>query len=262
MARHKKAAIDKGLAKTVKTLQKTLSTKSIADYLGVTSGTVGNIAGGKSGSTDVTRERLTRLADIETAHVAETKAANVARSRDKSLSPMARALARGQATDAGRAKVHKKDAPKREEFLPHISTAQFLEYYSKDKTDKQRQDESARFAAKGVCTSIGDKVVFSSKPLYPSTKIHVRGTVYANSFNTGFNQIVRDLHGTMFPGGQTLDQGVAQGEGYFNACFQGDHHLEVASKFKKTRDDAIVSRYQALEKWLAERIYLGVYLYQ
>lgn len=254
-------------------------TSNISNYLDVTQDTVRNIAAGKSYSKDVTRARIFELEQDVRSQVAARQAEYIAKSKDKSLSPMQRSLAKSRALDLGKTTFTKTESVKRqkviaEQVLPHISASQFLSHYSSGKNETQLRDELARFTDRGVemvVTNINGNVFFSRKPLLRSTLVHPRGVVYDNNFSAGIDQIVRDLSGS-FNSNLSLTDAMQEGEHYFQQCFKGRDALEVNKQFlnnfqeptidKKTgKEKSRGEKYKDLSKWLAERLFLGVYLY-
>ncbi len=286
----KKTSKQNELSKALNYIRAYVPTSDIAEVVGVKRDTVNTIARGQSQSTEETRRKIFELEAKTKAQVAKRQADFLAIANDKTKSANTRSLARLRAQDLGKVHFTPEQASKRqtiikEQTLPNISASEFLSHYSEGKTDKQLSDELDRFTERGQelrVSRVGGNVIFSRKPLYKSSLVHVRGIVYVNNFDDyinkkgqfkeGINQIVRDLVGRLFQANQTLTNAINQGEDYFHTCFKGVNNLEVNEKIlnhgieqpKKKEGDKRRSRaekYESMADKLIERIFLGVYLY-
>ncbi len=260
--------------------------QDIAEILDISRGTLRKIAQGKSGGSTKTREQIAKLEHNVSNKVSAMYVEQVKRSEDKTLSANSRSLAKQRAKEllkenftyeqATKRQTIVKEQPKKyqkvieEEYLPFIYASQFLNEYAQGLNDRQYAQLLSRFSHNGhslKVTNINGNVIFSKNKLRANSRVQIRGTVYVNNFAHGINQVVRDLN-YIFPSGQTLAHAVETGFDYFAECFAGHDHLDVNIPFmdmgapKHPDKQSRGEKYEALSKWLVERMYLGVIVYQ
>ena len=271
-----KKAIDKSIAQALNYIRAYVPTTNITDYLEISPTAQRAIASGKSSSTAQTRRRIAEMYERTKEQVRERQAEFIARSNDKSISKNSRSLARDRARDLAKLdfsfeQANKRQTILREQALPTITASRFLRQYSSGKSEKQLRDELARFTENGrelLVTNVKGNVLFSRKPLFRSSLVHPRGIVYLNNFSAGIDQIVRDLT-YMFDNNLSLKNAITEGESYFSRCFKGVNNSVVDVNFlnggipqpKNAKTKSRGEKYEDLSKWLAQRLFLGVYLY-
>lgn len=261
------------ISKSLNYIRAYMRNDDIANFIGVSKATVTSIANNKSNSKPATRELILELEARTRSQVATRQAEYKAQANNKSLSPMQRSLARARANDLAKGVFTNEESNKRQaiikeqEPLPNMPIRGFLSFYANGKTQQQLEKELGRFTDRGIevlVTRVGNKFLFSRKPLYSTTRVHVRGVVYINDFSAGINQIVKDTSG-MFDPNQTVKSAIEQGDIYFHQCFKGVNALEINKDFMNngllTAERSRGEKYADISKWLTERYYLGVFLY-
>ena len=258
---------------------------NIENYLGVTADTIRKIAQNKSASTKDTRERIDKLYVDTQKQVKARQEMLYATANDKRKNQNSRSLARDLARELDKKQFTYAEAQKRQVIvkeqaardkarrkpLPFIMASEFLSHYSEGKTEIQIEKERKRFSPGGVesyVTNIDGNVLFSSRPLYLDSLVHPRFVVYVNAFERGIKQIVRD-NNQIYDNNQSLNSAIEEGLFYFNTMFRGADHLNVNEKAmdrgherpKHGRSMTKGEKYQDMMNSLAQRIFLGVFLY-
>jgi len=298
LTKRKHTHIDRAISQDLNYIRAYSPDKTVAELLNISTATLRNIARGKSNSTETTRDKILELKAKTISGVVDRQRDFLSNANDKTRSKNSRSLAKDRAIELSKTKFSYTEATKRQtilkeqkqtivssEYLPYIKASVFLSQYQEGKNETQIKDELKRFSERGkelLVTSIesdelfrGNEkmryVFFSRDPLKETSRVHVRGTVYINNFSAGINQIVRDLF-WLFDDNQTLAEAMSEGQHYFDQCFRGVRALDVNHEILnggieqpvKKKGDKTRSRgekYEDLSKWLAERLFLGVYLY-